>query len=133
MSNGLRMCPQCGSPGVEFSSLAGGAASCRGCRWAGQVEDLLVVPGSEIAPDEQLGNMMNEIRKLLSGELGLPYLKFLLKWGFLAGSMDDPARTVDRKALARYFAAIGRAILTALLEERARIESMRVAGKMKGN
>ena len=124
------MCPQCGSPGVDYSGLAGGAADCRGCRWKGQVEDLLAVPGSAEVDDEgQLLNLVNDMRRLLSGELGLPYLKFLLKWGFLAGDMADVLGTVDRKAFARYMAAISKGILVSLLEERSRAEAARSARK----
>ncbi len=130
MSNGLRLCPQCGSPGVNFSSLAGGAADCRGCHWKGSVEDLLNVPGTSM-DENMLSSVMNDLRKLLSGELGLPYLKFLLKWGFMAGSMSDPAGTVDRKAFARYLAAIGRSILVALFEERSRMEAVNAAERSK--
>lgn len=74
---------------------------------------------------------MNDLRNLLSGELGLPYLKFLLKWGFMQGSMADPAGTVDRKVFARYLAAIGRSILVALFEERAHMEATNVAERAK--
>lgn len=130
----LRMCPQCGSPGVDFSGLAGGHASCRGCHWKGAVEDLLAVPGSaEVSDETQLASMMNEVRRLLSGELGLPYLKFLLKWGFLTGDINNIVATLDRKAFARYMAAIGKAILIALLEERSRVEALRIAEKAGPN
>ena len=32
-SEKVRLCPGCGSPAVEFSSLAGGEAECRVCKW----------------------------------------------------------------------------------------------------
>lgn len=124
----VRMCPQCGSPGVDFATLIGGQAACRGCSWKGITTDLLVVPSSVDGIDERaMSGMINEVRQLLSGPLGLPYLRFLLKWGFLAGDLANPAATIDRKKYARYCAAIARGILTALYEERSKQEAARAA------
>lgn len=128
------MCPQCGSPGVDYSTLANGAAQCKGCRWQGKVEELLAVPGSaEVNDQATLTSMMNDLRKALSGELALPYLRFLTKWGFLAGDMNNPVNTIDRKAFARYLAAIGYAVITAMIQERSRAEAARVAKKVGPN
>lgn len=130
----VRMCPTCGSPGVDFSTLVGGAADCRGCGWKGTTTDLLVVPSSVEGVDEKaMSGMINEVRILLSGELGLPYLRFLLKWGFLAGDLKNPVGTIDRKKFARYCAAIARGILTALYEERAKQEAARAADQAGAN
>lgn len=134
MNVSVKLCPQCGSPGVDFSPLAGGAAQCRGCRWQGKVDDLLAIPGTaEVNDEATLGAMLNDVRRLLSGELGLPYLKFLMKWGFIAGDPLNPKETIDRKAFARYMAAIGRAVLTSMLEERSRAEAARSAEKAGAN
>ena len=130
----VKMCPQCGSPGVDFSTLVGGAADCRGCGWKGTTTDLLVVPSNTDAVDEKaMAGMINEVRNLLSGELGFPYLKFLLRWGFLAGDVNNPAGTIDRKKFARYCAAIARGILPALYEERAKQEAARAAERVGAN
>lgn len=134
MSVTIKVCPQCGSPGVDYSSLAGGEASCRGCRWHGPAAELPAIPGSaEVNDEATLTSMLNDMRKLLSGELGLPYLRFLMKWGFLSGDINNPAGTIDRKAFARYLSIIGRAIMTAMLEERSRAEAERVAMKVGPN
>lgn len=121
----LKCCPQCGSAGVDFSELAGGTATCRGCRWVGVVDDLLAVSFEHdfITDEAMFLNLLNAMRRLVSGQLGLPYLDFLIKWGFLKA---DPARikeTVDRKKFARYIAAIARGVLTSILQERAKIEA----------
>lgn len=119
----VRFCPQCGSASVDFSALAAGSAHCRGCNWKGNNDDLLMVP---IQHDFAFGSasiiteMMGEVRRLLSGELGLPYLKFLLKWGFVDGEASNIAGTIDRKQFARYLAVIGQSILTAVITERMR-------------
>lgn len=119
----VRFCPQCGSAGVDFSVLVGSTAECRGCKWSGSNEELLVVP---IQHDFAFGSasilteMMNDVRRLLSNELGLPYLRFMLKWGFLEGNIEDLSRTLDRKKFARYLAAIGHAVLMAVISERTR-------------
>jgi len=134
MSVEIKLCPQCGSPGVDYSALAGGKANCRGCRWQGSADDLLNLPGSAEVNDEGvLYRMLNDLRSLLSGELGLPYLKFLMKWGFLEGDVNNPARTIDRKQFARYIAAIGRAVLNAMIVERSRAEAERAAEKAGPN
>jgi len=116
----VRFCPVCGSAGVDFSELAGGDAVCRGCGWNGKREELMVVPTTADDDSQLLVRLMGELRRLLSGELGFPYLKFLIKWGFLKADERDVVGTLDRKAFARYIAAIARAILTAVLEERSR-------------
>lgn len=120
METSVRFCPQCGSAGVDYSSLAGGAAHCRGCQWDGPKEELLAVPMADDSDQQLISRLMGEMRKLLSGELGLPYLKFLLRWGFLKADVANIDKTLDRKAYSRYIAAIARAILTAIIEERAR-------------
>lgn len=126
----VRFCPQCGSGLVEYSKLAGGAANCRvsGCSWSGKAEDLLVVPVSPGEGSSLLGNtnfveaLMLDIRKLVSGHQGLLYLKLLGHWGFIELDFNDVKGTVDRKIFSRYLAAIASGILTALLNERVKIE-----------
>jgi hypothetical protein len=122
MKGELKLCPQCGSASVDFSELAGGAARCRGCRWSGYNTELVVMPFEhEFLADESMAvSMVNDMRLLLSGPQGVPYLKFLMKWGFLVGKENDIAGTVDRKKFARYLTAISKGILTSVLEERAR-------------
>lgn len=127
----VRFCPQCGSAGVDFSDLVNGAAHCRGCAWDGSREDLLTVPTVADADQQLIVRLMGELRKLLSGELGFPYLKFLVKWGFIKADQQDIANTLDRKAFARYLAAIARAILTAIIEERSRAEAASSAKAME--
>lgn len=122
----VRFCPVCGSAGVNFSELAGGNARCRGCGWDGQREELLAVPMPADSDSQLLVRLMGEMRRLLSGELGLPYLRFLIKWGFLKADEKDIAGTLDRKAFARYIAAIAKSVLTAILEERARAAAVQV-------
>lgn len=127
------MCPTCGSPGVDFSSLAGGAAGCRGCQWFGTVEDLLVMPGEGDVEGPALVGMINDLRALLSKDAGFAFLKFMLKWGFLTGDASNIAGTLDRKAFARYLAAIAKGVLTSLLEERSRVEAARAAERAVPN
>ena len=119
----LKFCPQCGSAAVDFSALAGGAAKCRGCGWAGTCDDLLTVPiGGNFLDGSMVVGMMNDLRNLISGELGVPYLKFLIRWGFLQADVARLRDTLDRKKFARYVAAIARSLLIAIVEERVKIE-----------
>lgn len=124
MNNDLRMCPQCGSCAVDFSELVGGTARCRGCRWSGSPEDLLTIPaGVGAVGEDAVRSMINELRNHLSGSFGLLWLKFLTKWGFVSGDMNDPVGTVDRKVFARYLSVICRSTLAAILAERNSIEA----------
>lgn len=133
MQDSVRFCPQCGSASVDFSTLVGGQATCAGCRWKGATDDLLVVPIQHdfaLGKESIISDMMSDIRKFLAGELGLPWLKFLLKWGFLEGDINNLPKTLDRKKFARYLATIGHAVLLAVIAERAR--QSREAAQQKG-
>lgn len=131
----IRFCPQCGSPLVKFSELAGGSASCGACRWAGETTKLLSVPikHSLTGESDTLVALVNDLRRILSGELGIPYLKFLLKWGFLQADMERLADTLDRKKFGRYLAAISTSIVGTLLETRAALEAEAKAGPQEAN
>lgn len=125
----LRFCPQCGSAAVNFSALTGGRSSCRGCSWVGPALDLLVVPLSKegsFDAEAHLAAIMNDVRKLFSGELGLPYLRFLVKWGFVPADTSNIAGTIDRKLFARYLAEMAAAVVRAVLETREKIELERI-------
>lgn len=122
-NDSIKFCPTCASSSLRFSELVGGDADCLACGWVGKTTDLLLVPIQHdfaFGKESIIAEMMNGLRQILAGELGLPYLKFLLKWGFLEGDLKDPAHTIDRKKFARYMAAIGHAILTAVIAERAK-------------
>jgi hypothetical protein len=55
--------------------------------------------------------------------MGTPYLKFLIKWGFVKADIMSPGNTVDRKQFAAYLAAITTGVLTAVLKCRADFEA----------
>lgn len=130
----VKFCPQCGSASVEFSSLAMGQGSCKGCGWQGLADDLLTVPIQHdfVGREDVLVAMVNDVRTFLSGELGLPWLKFLLKWGFISGDLNNAAATIDRKKFARYLAIIGQSAVTALIAQRVR-DSHQAEGQASGN
>ena len=121
-ASSVKFCPHCGSASVKFSSLAGGEASCSNgvCSWRGKVEDLLAVPFDHafIGDEGMFLQLMNDLRQALSGPLGLPYLRLLTKWGFIN---VDRTTGADIKMFARYLSVIAKAILTAILEERAKV------------
>lgn len=131
MESKIRFCPQCGSAKVTFSELIGGVAKCgvRTCLWEGTTDELLAVPISHefLSEESMMIQLMNDLRLMFSGELGVPYLKLLLKWGFIKANANDLANTLDRKIFARYLAAIARGVLTTILEERAKIHELEIA------
>lgn len=126
----VRFCPRCGSANVEFSELAGGSAKCGNCPWTGTVDDLFVVPFSHdfFSDEGMVRGLMNDLRSMLSGELGLPYLKFLVKWGFV----KNPNGVVDRVVFTRYLVAIAKALLVAIFEERKKL-SVEAAAQVGAN
>lgn len=133
MSDVVYQCPQCGSPAVEFSELVGGAAMCKACKWAGKKEDLLGTPFDHLlGTREGIGfELFNDTRRMLSspvflGELG----GFLSRWGFI--DLSGEKKKVVRETT-RYVAAIARAVLTALIEEREKIEKERHERQRAGN
>lgn len=136
MKGELKLCPVCGSASVDFSELVGGTASCRGCSWRGSNVDLVALPFDHefLADESMVLSMVSDMRLLLSGAQGVPHLKFLLKWGFLAGDEQDLVGTIDRKKFASYLAAISRGVLTAIFEERARqdIQQEALTAKARG-
>lgn len=111
----LRCCPQCSSPAVDFGALASSEANCAACKWSGSEEALLVVPIGAHGLD--VSYVVNDIRSLMSKELGLPILKLLLKWGFVTlEDLNDISGTLDRKVFSKYLASISAAIVKAILE-----------------
>lgn len=127
MTDGLRLCLVCGSPAVDFSELTGGEAKCRGCGWVGKKEDLALIPTTHTNySEEQLLSLVSEMRALISTDMGVPLLKFLIRWGFLSADLDNLANTVDRKLFSRYLAAIAKNILVTMLSQREALEKERV-------
>jgi hypothetical protein len=130
----VRFCPRCGSANLEFSELAGGNAKCENCAWSGSVDDLFVVPFSHdfFSDEGMVRALMNDLRGLLAKELGVPYLKFLIKWGFV----KTTGGVADRVTFTRYLVAIAKAILLAIFEERKRLStesSAQATGAHSGN
>ncbi len=104
-------CAKCGSPAVDFSTLAGGEASCRSCGWKGVREDLLLHTFSHAfsSEEEVLQAFTADIRTLMT-EMGPKFVHLLLRWGFIG--------KVDPKIVLPYFRAVGVAIATTTLKVR---------------
>lgn len=116
------LCPNCGSPAVEFGELVGADASCRGCKWEGRREDLVGVPfGHLLGNRDGIGfELYNDMRRLFSTPTFLVQLGgFLSRWGFIDLNED---KSVVTRSTTRYVAAVARAVLRAMIEEREKIE-----------
>ncbi len=125
----LRLCPDCGSPSVDYSTLEGGEAACKVCTWAGRKDSLLVVPvpqgiGSDGAT---LVSMYNSWRVLFRA-FAKDIAQFLLEWGFLTAKEEQGKLSLNPKDLARYVATAASASLTAIVEERQKIEQEKTDG-----
>lgn len=117
----VRFCAQCGSASVDFSSLSGATAVCRGCNWSGPADELLVVPiqsGMFLQAESALVGFIDDIRNMLAGELGQVWLRVLLKWGFLQCDPKNITGTLDRKKLSRFIVRIAHATAIAVIQER---------------
>jgi hypothetical protein len=78
----------------------------------------------DIGDDAQLlTSLVGDLRIILARDVGAVLVKFLVKWGFMS---ED--RQVMAKQAGRYIAAIARGIITAVLEERDKMEVERARG-----
>ena len=122
----VRFCPQCGSPAVSSKETdavltsvdpSSDVFTCSGCGWAGVRSDLVVTEFEHDfgGRDEIMNALMADLRGLLAKTFAKSFGSFLLKWGFLA-------TPINPLHLARYTAAVARAVLTSVLEERTKLE-----------
>jgi predicted RNA-binding Zn-ribbon protein involved in translation (DUF1610 family) len=119
-------CPECGSASVVHIGALSGLLQaedkpadpyeCRACGWAGIRLSLLATEVThEFGSDDSIATaLMADLRTSLAKEMGTVLVKFLLKWGF----MPKP----DTRLLARYLTVAGRAMLLAIITERAKID-----------
>ncbi len=127
----VRICPDCGSPAVTASALAGGVGECRRCSWKGSVDDLLVVPIEHTlgSANEMKHAFHAELRTLFAKEFGIRLLKFLVRWGFLGAPPAIGSRPERMKpyhqVVGRYIDAAARGAANAILETREEIELAR--------
>lgn len=123
-SSEVRICPQCGSAGVDFSTIVQGRGECRGCKWTGTREELVVIPFSHafMTDESVMMQFTQDLRQLLARDVGVVLLGYLTKWGFVKTISVAGKTQVDSRQFTRYLVAIAKAILVAVLEERARQE-----------
>jgi hypothetical protein len=126
MSSEVKLCPQCGSAGVDFSTLSGGNGQCRGCKWVGPARELLVVPFTHSFMNDESAMMhfTQDLRQILARDMGVVLLRYLVKWGFIRTTeVEGQPLQIDRKQFTRYLVAIAKGIVGAILEERGRQEA----------
>lgn len=124
----LYVCPDCGSPSLEYSSLVGGSASCTACGFAGSKDKLLVIPGELRGKEETFAAMRNDLRQTF-GRAASDFGRFLIKWGFLDAKQTRDGIKVDNpRQLARYMTVIAKETFIAVINERKKIEEERVRG-----
>ena len=102
MKDTAYFCPFCGSPSVERSVLAGGAASCRSCSWKGKNEDLHSVPFEHdfSSPDQVIARFAAEFSGVIAQHLAVPIGSLLMKWGFISSEELAVDLGVYMKAMA---------------------------------
>ena len=95
-------CPQCGSPAISRSSLAGGEATCRSCNWTGSSNDVQAVPFShDFLSDEQVVHRFTaEVANTIMQHMGTPVGRLLLKWGFVTPEFIAAELPVYGRAIA---------------------------------
>jgi len=107
-------CPDCMSPRVTYSSLAGGAASCQSCDWKGQKEQMTAhqFENNAGSPEEIVRVFGRQLLLCMAQHMALPLGKMLKDFGFLDHT----------KELERYLRVSAAATLQALFVERVKIE-----------
>lgn len=117
-------CPACGGANVDASALSGGSAKCNVCTWTGTVEELptfIFQHDLGGTPEEVFRTFFLDVRKLLGSHFATQIGHMLIKWGFLdAPTPQNQQRVV--KTLGRYVAAITKAAVVAIVEERKAME-----------
>lgn len=127
ISDKVYICGQCGSSAVTASALTGGQGTCRVCQWEGPVSDLLVVPIEHTlgGPEQIKAAFHGELKELFGKRYATPLLRFLVRWGYLSGTVPDltsRAGKVYAQLVGRYITAVARAAGNAILETREEIE-----------
>jgi hypothetical protein len=112
-------CPRCNSAAVNTSPVAG-TADCTSCRWKGTLSELVTTSiEHDLGSDEKLlDTFATELRNLFAKTAATPLALFLKNWGFVPEK--DAAQ--QAKFLARYMAAMARAMVRSVIEEREKIE-----------
>lgn len=128
------ICPDCGSPAVTASGLAGGSGECRRCSWKGSIEELLVVPIEHTlgSADEMKHAFHAELRTIFAKEFGIRVIRFLGRWGFVGplppiGTRPERMRPYTQ-LVGRYIDAAARGAANAILETREAVELERRTG-----
>lgn len=127
-------CPACGSADVVASALAGGAASCNICTWKGTVEDLptfIFQHDLGTTPEEVFQQFFLDTRKLLGQHFATQIGHMLIKWGFLDAPTPENTKRIV-KTLSRYVAAITKAAVVAIVEERKVMEKEKFREQSSG-
>ena len=124
-SDKLRLCPQCGSASVNFSSLVGGSATCRACHWEGRTEDCFTSDVHHVGGTAESTALAfsNDYRKLFqSKSFAVDLVRFLVRWGFVSAVDSGSGISLDNKLALRYINAIAQSGLKAIIQEREKIE-----------
>jgi hypothetical protein len=122
------VCPQCASPAIHVPVLAGADFVCEACGWGGP--DAVVVPFTNpFNSSEQTWEKFGmELLNVFSQVGALPIGRVLVKWGFVS---VEPSGKPSMNELVRYLRAMAGAIVTAVLEERKKIEVERVESHVR--
>lgn len=121
----LYVCPDCGSPSLEYSLLAGGSATCTACGFIGPKERLLALPVELRGKEETFAAMRNDLRNTFARS-ATDFGRFLVKWGFLDATQGKEGININPRQLARYMTIIAKETFIAILAERRKIEEERI-------
>ncbi len=111
MNNVLHMCPECGKPTVDVSSLSN-TAMCRSCTWAGKEEDLLALPTPGADPEALMNQFLSDFRNKITPAVATDLGRILVKYGFLTADELTP------KTLLPYVKAAVNSMVVAVIKVR---------------
>ena len=118
------LCPECGSPSVDYPYTMGTVAECQACGWMGKQSQLLVTPLVHVEGSKEnlAAKLSGDMRLIIIKHFAKPYGDFLMKWGFVT------QETLNKETMGRYVAASALAVLKATIAERQKIEKEKVSG-----
>jgi len=118
------LCPECGSPSVDYPEAFGTVAECQACGWVGKQAQMLVTPLVHLEGSKEniVARLTGDIRMIIVKHFAVPFGRFLMQWGFVT------QENLSKEVMGRYIAAATLAVLKATIITRQEMEKERVRG-----
>lgn len=120
-TDSVLVCSECGSTDLSYSAL-GTEAICGSCGWTGAKAACATIRFQHnfVSQEAILHALFTDVRNLMAKDFAVAIGRILLRWGFLT--------KLEPQQLTRYIVAASKALVTAFIEERRKIEKERTQG-----